>query len=96
MKDVRLMFSVNGEDEQAVPLMKASEEVQAEVSGEHLFYLEDYGLQPGDVISYYVEAEDHYTEPRSEASDMYFIEVIPFDQKFSQVSNGGRRRWWSA
>ncbi len=88
LKDLRLKFSVNGEAEQAVGLMDAAAQRQPEASGEHLFFLEDYGLQPGDVVSYYLEAEDFF-HAAPEATDMYFIEVLPFDQKFSQANNMG-------
>ncbi len=83
---LRLVYSVNGEDEQSVDLMLGSGD--RSVSGEHLFFLEDYMLEPGDIITYYVEARDglHAT---AEATDMYFIEVIPFDQNYTQINNAG-------
>ncbi len=89
VKEVRLKYSVNGGDEQTMPLTEKQEGYQTEVSGEHLFFLEDFSLQPGDVISYYVEAEDYSQADAPQATDMYFIEVIPFDQRFSQVNNMG-------
>ncbi|MFQ5571216.1 MAG: DUF4175 family protein [Rhodothermales bacterium] len=89
VKDLRLTFSVNGDDEQTLRLMDQATERPLETAGEHLFYLEDYSLVPGDVISYYLEAEDYFHTDAPEATDMYFIEVIPFDQKFSQVNNTG-------
>lgn len=86
----RLKYSVNGEEEQTLPLVPTSEEeVQTDVQGEHLFFLEDFDLEPGDVISYYVEAGDYFHNESPEATDMYFIEVIPFDQRFTQVNNMG-------
>lgn len=88
VKDVRLRYSVNGGEERAVSLMDSAAARPTEVAGEHLFFLEEYDLQPGDVISYYVEAEDHF-HPGTEATDMYFIEVVPFDQRFSQANNMG-------
>ncbi len=90
LKDARMRFSVNGAEEQTIPLMTAPEETPpTEVNGEHLFFLEDYALEPGDVISYYVEATDLLHTETPEATDMYFIEVLPFDQQFTQANNGG-------
>lgn len=89
VKDLRLRFSVNGEDEETVALMPAAQARAAEVTGDYVFFLEDYELEPGDVISYYVEAEDFFVGRDAEASDMYFIEVAPFDQRFSQANNAG-------
>src|SRR5690606_33339089 len=43
-------------------------------------------LEPGDLISYYVVAEDR---GRSAESDLYFIEVQPFERRFSQGSQAG-------
>src|SRR5690606_5023963 len=44
------------------------------------------GLEPGDVISYYAVAEDRGREVQT---DLFFIEVQPFDRSFTQSSQGG-------
>ncbi|MEZ4699328.1 MAG: DUF4175 family protein [Rhodothermales bacterium] len=89
VKDLRLRFSVNGADEETVALMPADKAREQAVSGDYVFFLEDYELEPGDVISYYVEAEDFFAGREAEASDMYFIEVAPFDRRFTQANNMG-------
>lgn len=89
VKDVRLRYAINGGEEQTVTLLRPEDARKVEAAGEHLFYLEEYDLEPGDVISYYVEADDYLERPSPEATDMYFIEVIPFDQRFTQVNNMG-------
>ncbi|MBT8441005.1 MAG: hypothetical protein KJO76_01370, partial [Gammaproteobacteria bacterium] len=43
-------------------------------------------LAPGDVVSYYVEAFDRDASSRT---DLFFIEVQPFDRSFSQSMAGG-------
>ncbi len=43
-------------------------------------------LEPGDVISYYAVAEDRGREVQT---DLYFVEVQPFDRSFTQSSQGG-------
>ena len=90
VKAARLKYSINGEEEQTLDLAAPTSATEMEVMGEHLFFLEDFSLQPGDVISYYVEAEDHFHTAAPEATDMYFIEVIPFDQEFTQAMGGGQ------
>ncbi len=85
----KIWFSVNGDEEESVLLFKANKSRETEITGDHIFYLEDYFLEPGDVISYYVEAEDNFIETEANQSDMYFIEVIPFDSKFTQLNNRG-------
>ena len=79
-----LMYSVNGDDEVAVNLLTTPGETS--ITGEHLLFLEDFSLQPGDVITYYIEATDAL---QSEFTDMFFIEVVPFEQQFTQLANAG-------
>ncbi len=43
-------------------------------------------LEPGDVISYYAVAEDRGREVQT---DLFFVEVQPFNRNFSQASAGG-------
>ncbi|HEX5046333.1 MAG TPA: DUF4175 family protein, partial [Gammaproteobacteria bacterium] len=43
-------------------------------------------LEPGDVISYYAVAEDRGREVQT---DLFFIEVQPFDRSFTQATQGG-------
>jgi len=44
------------------------------------------GLEAGDLISYYVFAEDR---EQSVQTDLFFIEVQPFDRRFTQATAGG-------
>ena len=57
-------------------------------SGTHTFYLEEYDVEPGEIISYYAHAIDNntLTGPGEASSEIYFIEIKPFDQRL------GRRR----
>ena len=43
-------------------------------------------LEPGDVISYYAVAEDRGREVQT---DLFFVEVQPFNRNFSQAQGGG-------
>ncbi|RMH68154.1 MAG: hypothetical protein D6685_02655, partial [Bacteroidetes bacterium] len=87
LKALRLRYAINGGAEEALDLA-AVRGRPAEVEGDHLFFLEDFALEPGDVIAYYVEAEDHF-HPEPVLSDLYFIEVVPFDLEYEQVANQG-------
>lgn len=44
------------------------------------------GLEPGDLISYYIVAEDR---EQTVQTDLFFIEVQPFDRRFTQATAGG-------
>ena len=48
---MELIFSVNGGPEDMIPLLSGSESRLSEVSAGHTFFLEDYDLQPGDLVS---------------------------------------------
>lgn len=81
---VDLHYSVNGGDWQSITLEPGSEM-------EHVFYLEDFGedgesLVPGDLVTYYAEAHDR---EQSVSTDMLFIDVRPFDRRFSQSQQAG-------
>ena len=83
---VDLYFSVNGGEEHKVNLQDLKSDVPKTLSGSHTFFLEEYGLKPGDFISYYAKARDANSEA---SSDIYFIEVKPFEKTFRQVQQQG-------
>ena len=83
-----LYYAVNGGEEKKVDLQKLKGESAREMMGAHTFFLEEFGLQPGDLISYYAKARDAHKET---TSDIYFIEVKPFEKEFKQSQqNGGQ------
>src|SRR5215813_13108358 len=81
-----LYFAVNGGEEKKVDLQKLKGESAREMTGSHTFFLEEFGLQPGDLISYYAKARDAHKET---TSDIYFIEVKPFEKEFRQAQQQG-------
>ncbi len=91
--DLQLHFTVNDAEEQTIELATAggdgTPDVTGDLKGEYLMFLEDYTLEPGDVISYYASARDRRPGAEPAYTDMYFVEVIPFDQQFTQVNNTG-------
>ncbi len=87
---VELHFSVNGGEERTLRLYDGRPS-QAAVTAAHTFFLEEFRLQPGDVISYYGKALDNnaVSGPGSASSDIYFIQIRPFEQKYMQSQQGG-------
>ncbi len=87
---VELHYSVNGGPEKTLNLRKG-EPGETAVTASHTFFLEELGLQPGDVVSYYGKASDNnnVTGPGTSSSDIYFIEIRPFEQKYVQNQQGG-------
>ena len=86
---VELCYSVNGGPEKTVALHNGKPPLK-EITGSHTFFLEEFGLQPGDIISYYGKAwdNDNVSGPKSSSSDMYFIQVRPFEQRYIQSQQG--------
>lgn len=55
------------------------------VDGAYTFYLEEFDVEPGDIISYYARAIDNNVFRIGEASsDLYFIEIRPFNENFHE------------
>ncbi len=81
-----LHFSVNGGDEKKVNLQQLTRESARSLSGAYTFFLEEYNLKPGDFISYYAKARDASSEA---TSDIYFIEVKPFEMEYKQSQQQG-------
>src|SRR5687768_5832644 len=84
-----LHFSVNGGEEKKVNLQQLTRESSRSLSGAYTFFLEEYGLKPGDFISYYAKARDASNES---TSDIYFIEVKPFEMEYKQAQQQGDRK----
>jgi hypothetical protein len=61
------------------------------VTGRHTLFLEDLDVQPGDFVSYYVRARDltRGTRPNEARSDIFFLEVKPYEQEFSLAQSQG-------
>ena len=94
---LRYHFGV-GESQEVVlnsnaPPLSAIEEKATDASfvhrvlnGSYTFYIEEFDLEPGDVISYYAHATDNNTQtgPGEASSDIYFIEIRPFNEDFHE------------
>ena len=55
--------------------------------GSYTFYLEEFDVEPGDIVSYYARAIDNNTRtgPGEASSDIYFIEIRPFNENFQEA-----------
>src|SRR5438094_960078 len=84
-----LHFSVNGGPDQTVDLFASKAEKPKEISAGHTFFLEEYDLQPGDLVTYYGKAVDSRTPANTLSTDIYFIEVRPFGREYRQGQQGG-------
>ena len=91
--ELKLMYRV-GSDELRELTMEATTPEPAPVDirqrriadGSYTFYLEEFDVEPGDIISYYAHAVDNntHTGPGRASSDIYFIEIRPFNENFRE------------
>ena len=93
--ELKLMYRVGSNELQELvmeasdPLVESGvvDAVQRRVAeGRYTFYLEEFDVEPGDIISYYAHAADNntLTGPGEASSDMYFIEIRPFNKNFQE------------
>ena len=87
---LELMLSVNGAPAQSINLHQSNSQLK-QVTGEHILYLEDLNLQPGDLISYYARARDSaiLDQGQEAATDIFFLEIRPFERDFRAAEQQG-------
>ena len=84
LNDFQLHYSVNGNAEQTVNLLKQKGEKTAD--GSTVLRLEDFKVVPGDIVSFYATAKDARADSRT---DMLFIQAEPFEREYSQSQQSG-------
>ena len=88
VRQLELVYSVNGGPAQTKKLIDAAGKALPEISAAHTFYLEELKVAPGDSVSYFARATDNIG--RNVSSDLYFIRVRKLDEQFrSAMSMGG-------
>ena len=89
VRDLELVYSVNGEQEKTVKLFGGRSRLP-EVTAGHTFYLEELGVEAGDAVSYYARALDN-SVGRSQPvlSDLYFLRIRPFRKDFRRAQSQG-------
>ncbi len=89
ISELRLIYSANGEPEDTIVLYDSRP--APEVTAGHTLYLEEFELEPGDLVSYYAQAKDNNrsTGVRTVTSDIYFVQIRPFRIDFRQGEQAG-------
>jgi len=89
VSELLFIYSVNGSPEDTVRLFDGPP--TPEVTAAHTLFLEDFGLESGDLVSYYAQVEDGNRGPdsRNARSDIYFLKIRPFRVDFRQAEQGG-------
>ena len=88
LRALQLVLSVNGEREDTVTLQRSG---GPQVTAGHTLFLEEFDLQPGDVIAYHARAvdTDAVSGPQAAVSQLFFLRVRPFERTFRQADGGG-------
>jgi hypothetical protein len=93
---LELVYAVNGGIEKIVRLAASAAKSMKEASAGHTFFLEELGLQPGDVVSYFARAVDNdtVTGAKTATSDIYFVQIQPFrkDYRAAESQAGGQQQ----
>jgi hypothetical protein len=82
-----LVYSVNGGPEKTLVLQQGR--ARKTLSAAHTFFLEELTLEPGDFVSYFARATDGSTPAQSTTTDIYFMEVRPFEREYRQADQKG-------
>jgi hypothetical protein len=89
IRNLELVFSVNGGPEKVVKLFSGTSRLP-EVTAGHTFYLEELGVETGDSVSYYARAGDNdSTGAKTASSNLYFLRIRPFKKDFKQAQSQG-------
>lgn len=88
---VELVYSVNGQLEKTLVLNDSSGTRSKDFIAGHTFFLEELGLQAGDIVSYYARVTDGEgaREGQQAATDIYFMTIRPFGRDYRQNQQGG-------
>ena len=87
VRRLELVYSVNGGRE-TVDTLYDGRSGRRKFVGTHTLFLEEFDLEPGDLVSYYARARDGHGQET--VSDIYFLEIRPFDRNFRQADQGGQ------
>ena len=92
VKDLDLVYSVNGAAEKTIRLFDGKKRMP-EVTAGHTFYLEELDVKPGDFVSYYAKAIDNdaVDGPKPAMSDMYFVRVRPLSKDFKRAASDAQQ-----
>ncbi|MYE90952.1 hypothetical protein F4X33_18360 [Candidatus Poribacteria bacterium] len=94
VEEMTLMYSIGSGEAQELPVDTAEVKAEKIISNAYVFYLEELDVEPGELISYYAQATDNNTRtgPGTSTSELYFIEVRPFNERYMQMDAAERQQ----
>ena len=93
VEKMTLMYAIGSGEPQELEAETVEVKEKKIISGSYVFYLEELDVEPGEFISYYAQATDNNTRtgPGTGTSDLYFIEVRPFNERFMEMDAEGQQ-----
>ena len=93
VENMTLMYSIGSGEARELPVETIEVKAEKIISGAYVFYLEELDVEPGELISYYAQATDNNTRtgPGTSTSELYFIEVRPFNERYMQMDAEGQQ-----
>ena len=93
VENMTLMYSIGSGEARELEAETVEVIENKIISGAHVFYLEELDVEPGELISYYAQATDNNirTGPGTSTSELYFIEVRPFNERYMQMDAEGQQ-----
>ena len=93
IENMTLMYSIGSGEARELPVETVEVKAEKIISGAYVFYLEELDVEPGELISYYAQATDNNTRtgPGTSTSELYFIEVRPFNERYMQMDAEGQQ-----
>ncbi|WP_435104087.1 DUF4175 family protein [Arhodomonas sp. AD133] len=89
VRALELVLNINGSDDRVITFEPAPDTPTA-IEATHVLALETLPLEPGDLIAYYARARDAPGDPdRVAVTDLFFMEVRPFERRYHRASGGG-------
>jgi molybdenum-dependent DNA-binding transcriptional regulator ModE len=87
VRGVALHYTVNGGADHTIVVADSSRHGSLDVRAVHTLFLEDMALHVGDLVAYHATARDGAGHVAS--SDIYFMEVRPFDVNYHAADDNG-------
>ena len=93
VENMTLMYSIGSGEPQELETETIEVKEKKIISSAYVFYLEELDVEPGELISYYAQATDNNirTGPGTSTSELYFIEVRPFNERYMQMDAEGQQ-----
>ena len=93
IENMTLKYSIGSGEPHELPRETVEVKTKKIISGTYVFYLEELDVEPGELISYYAQATDNNTRtgPGTTTSELYFIEVRPFNERYMEMEAEGQQ-----